>query len=483
MPLVQLDTAQNATRVTVSLAGQSTDCDVAEVFTVADALVASHGPGVPSFTYWGPSTSTFSDFEGNLVVDDAAKSRIEGLHAKLVASGVNVDASQQLYGTGTRMAREGYATQTARKAEHERAKPIADAANELADTIRAEGREDIVVSAREFANTIEVNGKITACGFALTEQALRGLTFRIESPAITYLLGLRKRISAEMAKAEGSRDVDAIRGDKAKIAEVLRHESLRNGDVKLKLRTRKGPGDIFAVVGPGFSPADAPEVVDQIIGEMPADARGTWSYDSASTAWELRADVWTPTPVEEQAVGEPFTGYAAFRSRDNGTAKFRGGGGIELIRCLNASVYVADAQDTDRVHRGRVLYDVATMLRNATRAIGTLCEAWGTNRAAVVELPSTMTLEEAIPGFWRHLLSDRRSELQGVLVGRNETHVEGLSRAFHAERRNTSTLVRADFAQGWTRYVQDLPAPVRREGETAIADWLLSSRPLRCDAS
>lgn len=89
----------------------------------------------------------------------------------------------------------------------------------------------------------------------------------------------------------------------------------------------------------------------------------------------------------------------------------------------------------------------------------------------------------AIPGFWRALLTDRTSDLAGVLPGRTAQHVDGLTSAFWGERRETGYLSRADFAQGWTRYIQDQPNAVRREAEQAVGSWMVNdSRPLRYTA-
>ena len=495
--LVAVNSLESADIVRVSHAGETIDCVAAHdcalaVMSACDSLIAKHGmpSGIPQIAYFKRLAETVapsaplavSDWHAS-VVDASATSRIEATHTALRASGVTVDTTEQLYATGTRLAASGYATQASRKREHDKLAPISEAIEALAATIRAENREDVNVSARELARSIAVNGKVTAMGgLALTEQAICGITARLKSPCLSYILGLRKRIAAEMEKDESARDLIAIRADKAKIAQILAYELEQSPDTALKLRTRKGLKDIFAVVSPGYAPADAPEVLSPIVRELPSDARGSWAYDPRSTAWELRASVWTPTPVEEQAVGEAFQGYASIGARDNGTSKLRSGGGIELLRCLNASVYVADANGAERVHRGRIMYDVASMIRGATHAIGALCQAWGINRATAIEVPKALSIEDAIPGFWRHLLTDRRSELQGVLSGRTETHITQLTAAFHAERRDTSKLVRADFAQGWTKYIQALPTDTRRDAETAIGDWLVSGRSIGYEA-
>lgn len=444
---------------------------------------------------------------GETVVDESAKVRIEAMHDKLRASGVALAddphaAGVQFFATGTRMADSGYQAQEARKAEHDAGKCVADAVHELATVVRDEKRADRIVTAREFADSIEVNGKIRAFGLSLSEHSIRGLLQRIESPSTGYVLGLRQRIAESLAFAGEACDecgsnqtgrhlttcsrAELARADKSKIAEILRYECHRAGDARVKLRTREADDcrDIFAVVGTGYSPADAPEALAKLADGLPSEARATWSYDKDSTAWELRASVWTTTPVAEQAVGEPFRGYAAFRSKDNGSGRFRGGGGIELLRCLNASVYEAEGAEIARVHRGNVLGDVETMVAKSRAAIDVLCEAWGHNRAHEIEAPANVPIGEAIPGFWRWLLTNeiRKGGLEGVLSGRKEDRVEQMVEAYRGERRDPARLVRADFAQAWTRAIQGEREDVRREAESAIGAWTVANRPIGYDA-
>lgn len=466
--------------ITISYAGETVQATDATCFQVCDALIAKHGAGhgVPQIER--AAYSTWS----NTVVDDAARARIEAQQAALGAAGVKVDASQQFFATGTRMAREGYETQRQRKAEHDAKLSLRDAVDALRAEVEAEGREDVELSAGEVASAIDVSGtKVTLGGLRLTEQAVRGLASRLDSPMLGYVIGLRDRIQAE---ARGQRRVDLMRADLAEIAEVLRHECRRAPDAALKIRTRKQRGDVFAVVSPAYTPADAPAVLALLEQEMAAtapDARGSYSYDHDTTDWEIRLGVWTPTPVEEQAVGEAFEGYVSIAARDNGTRRITGGGGISLLRCLNASTYVAEGARVSRTHRGEVSLDVQTLFRAAAQSITALCGAWGQAREQVIEVPAGLTIEDAIPGFWRHLLRDRTSELAGVLPGRTETNVEALTAAFFGERRDENRLVRADFAQGWTRAIQALPSDRRRNAETAIAGWVVGGRAPKFEAA
>lgn len=419
-----------------------------------------------------PSKS-FSDWgEGKQIVDDEAKARIEAQQKALQDAGVKVDASEQFYSTGTRLAESGYATQRKREQEFLEALPIVDAAHALANTVRSEKRIERECSALEFAQGIEVNGKISAFGYTLSQQAIRGLLARLKSPAMSYIFGLRDRIAEEVARGFAG-DKEAIAQDKRRIAEVLEHECRRRANTVLQIRARENPHDIFAIVSDTYGFADAPESVDALMRYLPRDARGTWSYDPTSTAWELRANVWTPTPVDQQAVGEPFQGYASFSGRDNGTSKWRAGGGVMLIRCLNASTYSAETSNVARVHRGHVLFDVARASREALQAINALTNAWGVNRTQVVEVPEGVPIEEAIPGFYRWMLRDRKSEMAAVLTGRTESHVSALSKLFESERRNEDQITRADLANGMTRYAQGFRGDVQRDIESAVGSFLV----------
>lgn len=67
-----------------------------------------------------------------------------------------------------------------------------------------------------------------------------------------------------------------------------------------------------------------------------------------------------------------------------------------------------------------------------------------------------------------------KGELVGVLPGRTETHAKALALTFDGERRDHSKIVRADLAQGFTRYIQAQPEPIQRDAETAIAAWLVN---------
>lgn len=414
------------------------------------------------------------------IIDEAAKTRIEGLHDKLRANGVNIDTDRQLYATGTRMADIGYANQARRKAAFDAASPLRDVAAQLSQIVRDEKRRDVIVTAGELAQRLEINGALKFDGMQLREQAVRGIIGRLKSPALSYVLGLRDRLRGTVdddgKTVPPTAEHKAM--DKTQLLAVMQHELRRYADVKLRLRLRDGLGDVFAAMSPEYAAADAPEVLADVLAALPADARALFTYDAVTTAWQIKANVFTPTPVDMQAVGEPFEGYVSFGSKDNGTRRLTGGGGFLLLACLNASTYEAETATVSRRHVGKIMVDLRTMVQDATAAIHTLCEAWGSAREDVLKRPNDdagvlIPIETAIPGFYRHMLTARKGELVGVLPGRTKAHVEGLTAAYFDQARDGSKIVRADLAQGFTRYIQDQPAAVRIDAEAAIGKWMV----------
>lgn len=420
------------------------------------------------------TTSQYSQFgEGKQVVDQQAKKRIEEMHRKL-----DIDSSEQLFGSGTRMAAEGYQEQFKRRKEHDDQVLLETAMMQLTDRVGDEIRRDFNISAKEVGKDIEVeHNTIYFREYALTEHAIRGLMTRIKSPAFGYIQGLQDRISFESGNYGGNQQ--AVASDTALLAEVVRYECLRLGDVECKIRAREYPQDVYAVLSPDFGVADAPQVIEQLTSKFPKDARGSWAYDPASTHWELRASIFTPTPVEEQSVGEPFQQFISSSSRDNGTSRFRMGGGINVIRCLNATIYVAKENSGSRVHKGKVLYDTVAMITRATKSMHELVNAWGVAREEEVQLPEKVTIEQAIPGFWKSLLSTKNDyAFAKILTGRKSEHIKGLSAAYFDQRRDAERIVKSDFTQSWTAYIQKQPAKVRREAEIAAGAFTVSKQKI-----
>ena len=438
---------------------------------------------VPSVDAPKAPAPLYSEFgAGGQIIDEEAKKRIEATHAVLASHGVNIDTKQQLFATGTRLAKIGYDTQEERKKAFESKRSVIEVAEELRSTVLAEGREDQDLDAKDIADGITLtDGKLRLYNMRLQEQALRGLFTRLDPSvsAMSYVLGLRKRIAAEIARGSGA-DKASILSDKGKIAEVIKHECLRHPDVLIRMRTRAALGDIFSIVSQDYAQADAPMVVAEILKKLPHDAKGMADYDPETTAWNLQAFIYTPTPANLHAVGEPIEGFVSIRSEDAGGSSLFGSGGVICVRCLNASQFTTTSGEGKAVHRGRVMINAVKIIGSAKKSIEALIDAWGTNRTEEVEAPP-VPLSVAIPGFWSYLLRDKRSELSGVLRGRSDDNIKALTQTFFDERRDTTKLVRSDFAQAFTRLIQESDRDIQQAGEVAAGNFLVRQGKIRCD--
>lgn len=431
-----------------------------------------------------------SDFGGGLLKDQDAIERIERIDAALDAAGLGkVKQDRQRYDRGTRMAEIGYQNQAGRKVAFDGLATVRDEIERGVATIKAERRKDVRLTAGEVASGLAINGKLTWNGLRLQEQAIRGLLSRIESPALRYVLGLRDRIiQAATALKDGKLDLDrsvverGLAADKDALLDVLVRECRRFASEPVMFRTREGLGDVFTTTSQDYTAADFDMQARLLSQELPGDAKGFWRYDPATTRWELQSQVWTPTPVAEQAVGEPFRGYSSVKGGDAGLTSIWGDGGMEILACLNAGTFHQDFAGTGRrSHRGDVMRDLRKIVRDSIRAIDVLVNAWGQARATVIERPTTkdgglIPIETAIPGFYRAMLTARQGVLVGRLPGRTENHVSGLARAYAGERRNPGEITRADLAQGYTKYIQTQPTAVRLDAESAIGRWIVNPK-------
>jgi len=440
--------------------------------TEAETMAAAKARGLS----WGA--------EGD-VVDPEAVARLARFDAAMAEAGETVRREGQVAKAGTRMADIGYQTQHGRRADFLAGETIRDVMATAVSTIEAEKRTDLRVTAGQLAGGLKMNGAVTWNGLKFKEQAIRGLLSRFDSPALRYVLGLRDRITERDEHGNYVATKVGQQLDRDALVDVLQRECKRFPEAELILRTREGLGDVFTVVSPGYTNADFPKVAPILAAELPGDARGQFIYNQATTRWQLRARVWTPTPVAEQAIGEPFEGFGTFSGGDAGLTGLSSGGGFLLLACYNAGILEQMlAAITRRVHRGDVLRDVRKMVGSMTKAIDLLIGAWGQARQTTIELPTKVVneveqlipLEQAIPGFFLGMLTQRKGELVGVLPGRSKKHVDGLTAAYFDQRRDPEHVTRADLANGWTRYLQGERTDVQLDAQKAIGRWLVNPK-------
>jgi len=481
LTVVQFDDETNTTTKLMSL-GVAVSQPVAEP-APATATIPSPPPRVSGGM---PVSPSFGRHEG--VVDQVAKARIDKEHAVLRAAGLTGIGHQgtggdgeQFFENGTKLFDGASAVVGKMQKDHDDLFPFEQSAEELSAAVVAEDRQDVPMTAAQFAAKLAVkDGRICWSGLKIRESALRGLLGpRLKSPALGYILGIGDRLVEERNKDQ--MDQKVIDADLNKVCEVLHYELMRKPGTAINCRMRIGQRDVFAVTSLVFKPADAPAVVKQILPLIPKGTKGSWSYDPSTTRWELRAQTMTDMSELEVAVGEAVSGFVSMRSADNGTSSFRGGGGIVCIRCKNCTVYIVETGNSRRRHMGKVMADIKSMIAGSAKAITILGEAWKANREVEIEVPEKITLQDFIPGVYTWCLKDRKSELMNLLPGRKADQVAGLTRAYFEQRRDPSRLVRSDLAQGLTSFIQNQSTAVRRDAEERIGAWLVNQSPIGFD--
>lgn len=463
--------AEDSRRMMLAYAA-GTPPTIAPVVPESIAPVAPVAPA-PAFSSWSEQ-----------VIDPEAKARIDAQHAAIVAldpKAANVvghgKEGTQAYANGTRMMAIGYDAVRGYKSEHERMQPLRDVAAEAIAQIEGECRRLITLTAEEAARTIAIDkGRILVSGFRVSEQAIRGWFDRVEGPGLGYVLGLRDRIGVSRSKG----NKDAADRDLAWIAETMQREAFVNPTRTMMLRARETNGDIFAIVSPEYGVCDVPDALPRLVSGILDDApgaRGSWTYDPASTQWEVRADVFSDTPVDAMAVGEPFKSFASFRGRDNGTGSWESGGGFELIRCLNATTYTCDLAAAKVRHRGDKVKDaVWASVDQARKAIGLMISGWGRAREQEVPLSKEViegkrSMDQFLGAMFLDML--RRPEFAATFPGASRANADQLVATFHAERRDENRIVRSDLANAVTRALQKLPADRALRAQSAAGAWIV----------
>jgi hypothetical protein len=468
----------------VTHAGETREATPETAVAVLGEMIATSGqtfdPATSKIEIVETVQSPFTVKEGE--VDPRAAERVTAQQDVIREAGFDVGDQHQFFKTGTRMLDIGHQTMAGEKRAHDQLRPLAAVLDEIDQTIAAEKRHQRRVTSGEIGRLLSVNGKLKVDGYAIQEQALRNLLARLDSPALGMVLGMRERLAGRSKL--GALTAEGKQLDKGMLLEIVQHECKMNPDVDLVLRLRDGSGDCFTIVTPEYTVADAPSITPQIRAALAGDTRATWTYNPISTVWEIKAETFTPTPTQEMAVGEPFKAYSSISGGDGGITALWGGGGFVLIRCWNATTYLAEQDGSRKIHRGNVRGNIVQLVRGSLHAIETAIKAWGIARETVIPAEvhdggKLVSIESVIPGYYRHMLTARRGELVGVLPGRTETHVGQLAKTFDSERRNRADITRADLANGYTRYIQDQPIEVRRTAEAAIGSWLVNGEAVK----
>lgn len=111
----------------------------------------------------------------------------------------------------------------------------------------------------------------------------------------------------------------------------------------------------------GYTVFDGHQVADLMMAGLQdagcRDLKGEITYDPTTTQYQIKALINAPIDIlAHQGVGRVHSAWLAVSGADNGIERFRGSGGIERRRCMNATLSQADLPGLtwSRIHKGDV---------------------------------------------------------------------------------------------------------------------------------
>ncbi len=129
--------------------------------------------------------------------------------------------------------------------------------------------------------------------------------------------------------------------------------------------TTVSPRSTFAAVSSntskGYTVFDGNQVADLMLRGLRdagvSDIKGQITYDPTTTQYRIKALLNAPIDImAHRGVGRVHSAFLAVSGADNGIERFRGSGGIERRRCMNATISQANIEGLNwsRVHKGDV---------------------------------------------------------------------------------------------------------------------------------
>jgi hypothetical protein len=276
-----------------------------------------------------------------------------------------------IYTRGMLVNETGHANFRASRQDVEKLPQARAALVELAATVRAEGRTDKLVKARDLK--MGDDGTLTRGGpkLALTERAFRSLCSFVTPGGAGYLAECPPDLRATNAN-------HWLAGQEA--------------DRELTVRARKGAEgpEAFAIVGPRYTAYDADRVAREVADALPDDARADLVYDG----YKFRANVlWHSTQdVGDVAAGEIFKAGILVRSSDDGSGSIKIDSMIWRNLCLN--LIIIDRAEQSHMRRRHVgnatsIGDAIRVgMNDAMQAMKYFRTQWGHAKAITVEAPA-----------------------------------------------------------------------------------------------
>lgn len=441
--------------------------DTATRFSLIELDLDSSAPAPVAAPAPAPDV-TGDAFAGSPGVSAEGKARAVADELAAIEAGFSI--KPPVYEIGRVVNATGVENFRASRASFDAMPTATEACEKLADLIRSENREDIVVDVPSLR--MNNDGTIVRGGgsLALSERALTGVGTHITPGGGSYL----RACPADLRAMNFNRWCELGYREDARATSRAVEEWYDNGGVgdkpgpvmipkEVTLRTRtnhtNGSREAFAVVGPRYTAHDIDKLAEQIMtsSAIPGDARCDVVYDG----YRARIDVLFHTDVrpEKAVAGEIFKAGIMLKTADDGSGSIQISAQVWRNLCLNL-IIIDHAKElvTRRKHYGSgIVESVSDGIASAMKKIGHFSDKW-----------SEASMENVIERYGVH---DVDAVLRG-LVYNKVVHVPGvkpadmfdrLLRAYQAEPGYGKTAIvnavtRVAHTESWSRWtdVEDL---------------------------
>lgn len=271
-----------------------------------------------------------------------------------------------LYAVGHPVAEVGKDTWRQMRKDHESTPFFSEVCGQVIAEVEGEHREDHIVPIDRLS--MDETGALLVAGrtVPIEEDAFGTLVTRVGMyRAGSYLATVDPDLRAlnvnrHLQKIEAVRLAGHTEQDKSgRIVQVVDNPA----EVMLRTRNGNGPRKVFAVVGKNYQALDVDEVAEHLRDVIPADARGTATYDGQRARFTALwlADI----DADELVVGDMLRAGVQVRTDDTGRGSLVMQAVLEQARCVNLTKVTRTIDVLRQVHSAKGV-DLRQLLREAT---------------------------------------------------------------------------------------------------------------------
>jgi len=491
--------------VEVTLGGETLTVEANDWQKAADELVERHGldGGYPKVERVGGPVVVAESALALVPDPPASEPEIATTHAESghslegeIRSGIDelaaIDAgfspAQPLYRRGTKVIQWGVDNAKASRLEHDAKPLVGEMCDTLIETVKAEKRHDKLVPVRDIR--MSKAGEIALPDrerLLITTQAFPGLCNRMGFGGASYL----EKCWAELRAINVNRWALKISEDEVdtQIAAAQAEEKpFELSPRELNLRLRSNPNakrkEIFGVVSPKYAAFDVDKIAAAIKLAVPAEARGTVTYDGYQARFEVMFH--SNVQASKYVAGEFFKAGIIIGTNDIGGGSVWGDSAVWQNLCLNLLIIDRAKKGIFRLRHLGSVEELAKKFKigmaDALKSLDHFLTSWDYAVEENVIERTSKALEEALPADIEEAM---RGIFNGILErdlvpvpGRKAKAVPKLMEMWAMDESAAQGPTRAGVVNAFTRYAHtvDMPTPFYEDEIQRAAGRLLYGR-------